>query len=197
MRKLRTFTARILKLKTNYKFARPYCADDIINIVVDKIYSGKYNFNNSYCTLITFFFIRIRTVIANIITHEKQFIPAKIKECDSDFIDFISDEITDDSVEYLTPEEFIVQPDFDEHEEDKNYIDPVEFTNIAFELFYDSPEEFCVLDEMYKGFKPRQIAEHLGLTVAQVYNIHQRIKRALITCYSTNAFLKVFKQDYV
>src|ERR1035437_1611788 len=91
MRKLKTFTARILKIKTNYNFARPYCADDIINIVVEKIYSGKYNFNDSYCTLIACCFIRIRPVIANIITDEKPFIPAKIKEGDSDFIDFDSD----------------------------------------------------------------------------------------------------------
>jgi len=181
MQSFRTQTTRILKEKTNGKFARPYLTDDIIQIVVEKISTGTYHFKGDYCSLNTFFWNRIRTVLGNIITHEKQFNPVKINEGDSDFLDYDNDEIADDSTKYLTPEELITEPDFDKFEEEDNSIDPLEFTEIAFEIFKDSPEEFCVLDEMYKGYKPRQIAIHLGLSVTQIYNIRQRIKRALST----------------
>ena len=181
MRKYRNYVARMLEDKTKYSFARPYLPEDIIYAVKEKLLIQKYHWNNQSCSLKTFFWFRLRTYCYNLINHEINFRPVKINEFDSNDDDNNEDESNVYSPEVMTPEEFIIQPNFDFIDnEDENFIDPLQFTLIAFELFKDSPEEFCVLDEMYKGFKPRFIALHLGLKVTEVYNIQQRIKRAII-----------------
>jgi DNA-directed RNA polymerase specialized sigma24 family protein len=181
MLKLQNHAARLLEDKTQGLFARPFLAGDIVNTVFEKILYKKYHWDKNNCSLHAFIWNRISTHCFNIIKHEGKFLPVEIKEHNADYNDY--DDFTSESPEPPTPEELLIESDYENSDKNDNYIDPLEFTKTAFELFKDSPEEFCVLDEMYKGFKPRQIAEHLGLNVTQVYNIRQRIKRTLLNYY--------------
>jgi hypothetical protein len=79
-----------------------------------------------------------------------------------------------------TPSELIEDLHNNNHDYEDDQIDPLRFTEIAYKTFSDCPEEFCVLDELYKGNKPKEIAQYLGTSVAHVYNIEKRIKRLMM-----------------
>ena len=75
------------------------------------------------------------------------------------------------------PPQFIICP-FEDRKLD-NEIDLAEFEKIAYDIFKDSPEEFCVLDEIFKGHKSNIIRSNLGLSENEVHNIKKRIIRGI------------------
>ena len=112
------------------------------------------------------------TEIFNLTKREKKFIPVPLEKSES--VSDYEGEIKDD---VSLPPEFIIDP-FEENEKEEE-IDPVEFKKIAYEIFQDSLEEYCVLDEMFKGYQTKQIAVNLGTSEIDVYNIKKRITRVL------------------
>jgi hypothetical protein len=185
MKKFRDFAEKFLKCRTNFDFARAYTPDDIISSIVEKILTGIYHWDKTNYTFIEFFWLRLRTFSENLIKHEKQFLPVRINEYDSECVNDDC-EFTYTGDESNTPAEFIENSFLDNKNEDNNYIDPLEFTQKAFKLFSGIPEEYCVLDELYKGKKPREIAPCLGISVEEVFNIRKRIRRTLLLFYNPN-----------
>ena len=180
--KIRAYVRKFLKDNTRFEFARSYTPDDIINGVFEKILTGNYSWDKSVCTFDYLFWLRLKTYLGNIIKHEKWLKVVPLNDNDSPYVN--------DDCEYMYKDddavvdaEFMIESNQLNIEEMNSCIDPLELTRAAFEIFSDSPEEFCVLDELYKGKKPREIASYLGITVETFFNIRKRIKRTLNLLY--------------
>jgi len=175
-RKLEAFTDRLLRKRTKYKFARHLCPSDLISSITLKLLEGDIHWDPEISSLDSFYYIRIRTEIFNLIKKEKKFLPVPLdnleKESDND--DEVEDEVED---EISLPEQFITNP-FEEIYDEEEY-DPLVFTKISFELLQDSPEEYLVLDAIYNGLQTKDISLDLGLTKDEVHNIKRRIKRIM------------------
>jgi hypothetical protein len=171
-RKFEVYADRLLNKRTKYEFARHITPSDIISSITLKLLTGTIKWNNKTCTLPCFFYRRIMTEIFNLTKREKKFIPVPLEKSES--VSDYEGEIEDD---VSLPPEFIIDP-FEENEKEEE-IDPVEFKKIAYEIFQDSLEEYCVLDEMFKGHQTKQIAVNLGTSEIKVYNIKKRITRVL------------------
>jgi hypothetical protein len=172
IRKFEVHADKLLRKSTKSKFAQHLLPSDFISSIILKLLTGEINWNSEKCSLSTFFFGRIGTEILNLTKKEKKFIPVPLEDSES-FSDYEGD--IDDDVSL--PPQFIIDP-FEENNNEEE-IDPDEFKKIAYEIFSDSDEEFCVLDEMFKGHKSSLIALNLGLTESQVHNIKRRIIRIL------------------
>jgi len=177
--KLEAFTDRLLRKRTKYKFARHLCPSDLISSVTLKLLEGDIHWDPEISSLDSFYYIRIRTEIFNLIKKEKKFLPVPLdnleKESDND--DGVEDEIS-------LPEQFITNP-FEEIFDEEEY-DPLVFTKISFELLRDSPEEYLVLDAIYNGLQTKDISFDLGLTKDEVHNIKRRIQRIMRTWIKRN-----------
>ncbi|MDR3667471.1 MAG: hypothetical protein P4L35_11570 [Ignavibacteriaceae bacterium] len=178
-REFRSFARRLLYQKSKYEFARHVTSTDIVSSVSLKLLADDIHWDPDKNTLISFFYSRIRTEVSNLIKKEKKFIPIPISvfEIDND-----EDEETDDEIPL--PDQYIIYP-FEE-KNIREEIDLVEFEKIAYGLFKDSPEEFCVLDEIFKGYKSNVIAKNLGIMEKDVYNIKKRILRVLKSWVARN-----------
>ena len=91
-----------------------------------------------------------------------------------DELESINDYEGDVEDDISLPEQFIIYP-FEENEVEEE-LDPLEITNVAFEIFKDSPEEYLVLEGIYNGLQTQQISLDLGLSKDEVHNIKRRIK---------------------
>jgi DNA-directed RNA polymerase specialized sigma subunit len=120
------------------------------------------------------------TEIFNLTKREKKFIPVPLDKSES--VSDYEGEIDDD---VSLPPQFIIDP-FEENNNEEE-IDPVEFKKIAYKIFSDSDEEYCVLDEMFKGHQTKQIAINLGISEIDVYNIKKRITRVLKAWFKRNS----------
>jgi hypothetical protein len=171
-RKLENYAALLLYKRTKNGFARHVLPSDIISTISLKLLDGNIVWDKDKCSLIRFFNSRLRSEVANLFKKEMKFIPVPLEDSET-FSDYEGD--IDDDVSL--PPQFIIDPFEDNNDEEE--IDPVEFKKIAYEIFSDSDEEFCVLDEMFKGHKSNLIALNLGLTERQVHNIKRRVIRIL------------------
>jgi hypothetical protein len=187
-RKLEVYADRLLNKWTKYNFARHILPDDLISSVTLKLLEGDINWNSKTCSLPCFFYRRIRTEVFNLSKREIKFIPVQLENSES--ITDYEGEIVDD---IPLPPQFIFNPFEDDNNEDE--IDPEEFKKIAFGIFKDSDEEFCVLDEMFKGNKSNLIALKLGIPVKDVKNIKKRISRILEVWVLRNKTGKVPADD--
>ena len=171
-KKLVNYANKLLFKRTRYIFARHLTPEDILFNVTLKFLSGEIIWNQKKSTLIDFLFQRIRSEVANLVKKEQKFIPVPLEE-----LERIEEDIDGNETVLPVPREFIINPFEDELNED--IIDPLEFKKHADKIFKDSPEEFCVFDEMFKGHQPRHIASKLGITENDVYNIKKRVVRVL------------------
>ena len=171
-KKLVNYANKLLVKRTKFIFARHLTPEDILFNVTFKFLSGEIIWNQKKSTLIDFLFLRIRSEVANLVKKEKKFIPVSLEE-----LERIEEDIDGNETVSPVPAELIINPFEDELNEEKS--DPLIFKKLAYELFQDSTEEFCVIDEMYKGHQPRHIASALGITENDVYNIKKRIVRVL------------------
>ena len=179
-RKLENYAALLLYKRTKNGFARHVLPSDIISTISLKLLNGNIVWDKDKCSLICFFNSRLRSEVANLFKKEMKFIPVPLEDSET-FSDYEGD--IDDDVSL--PPQFIIDP-FEENNNEEE-IDPVEFKKIAFEIFKDSDDEFCVLDEMFKGHKSNLIALNLGLTERQVHNIKRRVIRILEACVKRNS----------
>ena len=184
-RKLIAFTDRHLRKRTKYKFARHLRPSDLISSITLKLLDGDIHWDSKVCTLDSFYYIRIRTEIYNLIKKEKKFLPVPL-----DYLEKESDNDNEVEDEISLPEQFIIYP-FEEIYDEEEY-DPLVFTKISFELLQDSPEEYLVLDAIYNGLQTKDISLDLGLTKDEVHNIKRRIKRIMRTWIKRNK-----KKDYI
>jgi DNA-binding CsgD family transcriptional regulator len=173
-KKLVQYADKLLFIKTKKIFARHLTPEDILFNVTCKFLIGDIIWNQGKSSLLDFLFLRIRSEVSNLVKKEKKFLPVPLEKLED-----IEEDLDGNEIELPVPEELIINPFEDELEEAK--VDPMKFKKLAYELFKDSPEEFCVLDEMYKGHQPRHIASTLGITENEVYNIKKRIVRVLKT----------------
>lgn len=171
-RKLVKYADKLLFKRTKFKFTRHLTPEDILLNVIVKLLSGEIIWNQAKSTLIDFLFLRIRSEVSNLVKKESKFITVSFEELEG-----IGEDLDGNETVLPTPKELIINPFEDELDEKK--LDPVKFKKLAYILFQDSPEEFCVIDEMYKGHQPRHIASALGITENDVYNIKKRIFRVL------------------
>lgn len=179
-RKFEVYADRLLNKRTKYEFARHITPSDIISSITLKLLTGTITWNNETCTLPCFFYRRIMTEIFNLTKREKKFIPVPLDKSES--VSDYEGEIDDD---VSLPPQFIIDP-FEENNNEEE-IDPVEFKKIAYKIFSDSDEEYCVLDEMFKGHQTKQIAINLGISEIDVYNIKKRITRVLKAWFKRNS----------
>ena len=171
-RKLVKYADKLLFKRTKFKFTRHLTPEDILFNVTFKFLTGEIIWNQAKSTLIDFLFLRIRSEVANLVKKEIKFIPVSLEE-----LERIEEDIDGNETVLPVPKQLIINPFEDELDEEK--LDPVKFKKLTYELFQDSPEELCVIDEMYKGLQPRHIAAELGITENDVYNIKKRILRVL------------------
>ena len=136
-RKFLNYAGRLLFRNTKNLFARHVLPEDIISSVSLKLLAGEISWNPENLSLASFFCTRIRTEVTNLCKKEKKFISAPVYNSES-FSDY-EGEFNDD---VSMPPEFIINP-FGENEI-KEELDPLEITNVAFEIFHDSPEEYLV-----------------------------------------------------
>jgi DNA-directed RNA polymerase specialized sigma24 family protein len=172
-RKFEVYAEKLLRKRTKYDFARHVLPSDIISSVALKLLTGEITWSKETGTLTCFFYRRISTEIFNLAKKEKKFIPVPLEK--SAIINDYSGEPEDEVSE---PPQFIIYPIGENDEEDEK-IDPLEFTEVAYEIFKDSPEEFLVLDGIYNTLQTREIALDLGISKDEVHNIKRRIKRVL------------------
>jgi RNA polymerase sigma factor (sigma-70 family) len=179
IKELEASTDHLLRKRTHYKFARHLKPSDLISSITLKLLDGVINWDPEVCTLDSFYYIRIRTEISNLIKKEKKFLPGPLEnsEKESDYDGEVEENIS-------SPEEFIIYP-FEEIQDEEEY-DPLVFTKIAYEILQDSPEEYLVFDSIYKGLQTKDISRDLGLTKDEVHNIKRRIKRIMRTWIKRN-----------
>jgi DNA-directed RNA polymerase specialized sigma24 family protein len=170
--KFLNYINRLLFKRTKYEFARFIQPDDILSSIILKLLAGDIIWHKEKCTLNSFIYFRIRSEIFNLVKKEKKCIPISLN---------IFDPLDEDCEEHGNgvplSAELIVDPFKDELGDDE--ISPEDFKNIVFGIFQDSLEEYCVLDEIYNGRSPRQIAAILGIPENDVYNINRRILRVI------------------
>jgi hypothetical protein len=171
-KKLVNFANKLLFKRTKFIFARHLTPEDLLFNVTLKFLSGEIIWNQEKSTLIDFLFLRIRSEVANLVKKEQKFIPVPL-----DISETVDEDIDGNERVLPTAKELIIYPFEDELDED--IIDPLEFKKHADKIFQNSPEEFCVFDEMFKGHQPRHIASTLGITENDVYNIKKRVVRVL------------------
>lgn len=182
-KKLVKYADKLLFKRTKFKFARHLTPEDLLFNVTFKFLTGEIIWNQKKSTLIDFLFLRIRSEVANLVKKEMKFIPVSLEG-----LERIEEDIDGNEKELPVPKELIINPFEDELNEEK--LDPLNFKELAYEFFKDSPEEFCVIDEMYKGLPPRHIASALGITENDVYNIKKRIVRVLKSIPQSHANIK-------
>jgi hypothetical protein len=171
-KKLVNYADNLLFKRSKYKYARHLTPEDILFNVTFKFLSGEIIWNQSKSSLINFLFFRIRSEVSNLIKKENKFIPVAFETLEYTEVDDDGNETAS-----IVPVELIINPS--EFELNDDSIDPLKFKDLAYDLFRDSVEEFCVIDEMLKGQQPRQIASTLGITEDEVYKIKKRIVRGL------------------
>ena len=171
-KKLVNYANKLLFKRTKFIFARHLTPEDILFNVSFKFLSREIIWNRNKSTLIDFLFLRIRSEVANLVKKEMKFIPVPLEG-----LERIEEDIDGNEIELPVPKELIINPFEDELNEE--IVDTLNFKKLLYGLFQDSPEEFCVIDEMYKGLQPRHIAAELGITENDVYNIKKRIIRVL------------------
>jgi len=146
---------------------------DFISSIALKLLTGEITWNKETGSLTCFFYRRISTEIFNLTKKEKKFIPAPLEKSKT-----INDYSGEPEDEVSEPPQFIINP-IGENDAEEEEIDPLEFTEVAYEIFKDSPEEFLVLDGIYNNLQTREIAIDLGISKDEVHNIKRRIKRVL------------------
>jgi RNA polymerase sigma factor (sigma-70 family) len=170
--KLEKYAARLLHKRTHYEFARHMQPSDIISDITLKLLSGEINWNPKKSSIIDFFYFRIRTEIFNLVKKERKFIPILLNPSETaDDDSFKNDE------NILVDSRLIVYPFEGEKEEKKIGIKDIQ--NITPDIFHKSAEEYCVADNMLKGFKNREIAADLGISPNEVHNIKKRVFRKI------------------
>lgn len=172
IRKFEVYAEHLLYNRTKNKFAQYVCPSDFVSSVTLKLLYGIIHWDEDQCSLSCFYFRRIRTDVINLTRKESKFVPAPLET--SEIINDYTGEPGDNLSEHP---EFIITP-FEEND-DKVQFDPLVFQEAAYEIFKDSDESYCVLDEMLKGLKPKEIARSLGLTENKVYYLKRHIKRIL------------------
>jgi hypothetical protein len=187
-RKFEVYAEKLLKKRTKNAYARHITPSDIISSITLKLLDGDITWNCEVVTLTCFFYRRIRSEVFNLASREKKFIPVPLDQSENinDYEGDVDDDIS-------LPPQFIIYPFGENEKEDE--IDPVKFEKIAYELFKDSEEEFCVLDEMFKGNKPNLIAANLGISENDVYNTKKRILRVLKTRVRRNNIKQINTSD--
>jgi DNA-directed RNA polymerase specialized sigma24 family protein len=180
--KYEEFAGKIFYAITKNAFARAYTPKDIISNIICKLLTKTYNWKMYETSWESFIHARIKSEIINIVKHEQKFIPIALEDLINDF-----DE--EDNIESKTKiiQELIQEPDFqypDEEDEEETGIE--EIKEILYALFKDSLYEFCVIDEILKSKKPRQIAAELGLSRREVRNTFMRIRRSLFKWCNEN-----------
>ena len=146
---------------------------EIRDSLLPKLLSGEINWYPKSSSLTSFFYGRISTEIFNLTKKERKFIPVPLNK--SETINDYSGEPEEDLTELPGA---IIYP-FEENEEENEKYNPEEIRKVAYEIFKDSPEEFLVLDNIYKGLHTREIALDLGISKDDVHNIKRRINRVL------------------
>lgn len=172
-RKFEVYAEKLLRKKTKYDFARHMLPSDFISSVALKLLTGEITWNKETGSLTCFFYRRISTEIFNLTKKEKKFIPVLLEKSKT-----INDYSGEPEDEVSEPPQFIINP-IGENDAEEEEIDPLEFTEVAYEIFKDSPEEFLVLDGIYKNLQTREIAIDLGISKDEVHNIKRRIIRVL------------------
>jgi hypothetical protein len=166
------YANKLLFKRTKFKFARHLTPEDFLDAVSLKFLTGRIIWHPEKSTLVKFLFLRIRSEVANLIKKEKKFMPSPL-----DDLERIEEDIDGNETSLPVPKQIIFDPFEEEPDPDK--VDPYKFKNLAYKLLKDSTEEYCVMDELYKGHKPRYIASKFGITENDVYNIKKRIVRVL------------------
>ena len=171
-RKYESYAGKLLFKRSEYAFARHILPSDIVSSIILKLLTGDITWNIEKSSFDSFFYSKIRTEIFNLIKKEKKFIPVQFdrSETFSDYEGEIEDDIP-------LPLQLIIDPFNDDNDENK--IDILQFRNIAFEIFQDSPDEYLVLDAVCSGHQTKQITLDLGLSKDEVHNIKRRIIRVL------------------
>ena len=179
IRELEAFTDHLLRKRTHYKFARHLKPADLISSITLKLLDGDIKWDPEISSLDSFYYIRIRTEISNLIKKEKKFLPVPLEnsEKESDYEGEVEENIS-------SPEEFIIYP-FEEIQDEEEF-DPLVFKKIAFEILQDSPDEYLVFDAVYKGLQTKDISLDLGITKDEVHNIKRRIIRIMRTWIKRN-----------
>ena len=172
-RKFEVYAEKLLRKKTKYDFARHMLPSDFISSVALKLLTGEITWNKETGSLTCFFYRRISTEIFNLTKKEKKFIPVPLEKSKT-----INDYSGEPEDEVSEPPQFIINP-IGENDVEEEEIDPLEFTEVAYEIFKDSPEEFLVLDGIYNNLQTREIALDLGVSKDEVHNIKRRIIRVL------------------
>ena len=183
---------QILFKRTKNEFARQYTASDIVANIFSKLCIGSYHWNHKFL-FDTFMYLRIKTEVFNIVKHEIHYIPISLDKFLERLDEAADSEERDNDLileKGLVQEPDFINPDDDEEEE----LCMTELMDIAYVLFSNSPEEFCVLDEIFKNKKPREIAVELGISKQEVRNIALRIKRGLIIWGKKNNHRKLLKK---
>lgn len=172
IKKFEEFISLNLYNRTRYEFAKHLTPSDILSNVIQKILTGKIIWNVEKISLVSLIYYRIRSEIFNLVRKERKMIPDSL-----DKYDLLEDGDDEYDCEVPVAKELIIYP-FDEVPEEERF-DSVEFRLKVYKILKNSPEEFCVFDDMCKGLKSRQIAAHLGISLADVHNIKRRIMRVL------------------
>jgi DNA-directed RNA polymerase specialized sigma24 family protein len=190
--KYEKYAGQILFKRTKGDFARQYTASDIVANILAKLVTGSYNWNRQY-PFDTFMYLRIKTEVFNIVKHERHFIPISVDV----FLENLDDNIDEEEsgVHLTIAEELVQEPDFiNPDNDDDEELGLTELMEIAYQLFSDMPDEFCVVDEIFKNKRPREIAEELGISRQEVRNIAMRIKRALIIWGKKNKHKRLLRK---
>ena len=176
------FAGKIFYAITKNEYARAYTPFDMISNIICKLLTKTYNWKMHETSWNSFIHARIKSEIINIIKHEKNFIPTAIENLINDFDE---EDKTESKAKII--QELMQEPDFQyPDEEDEEGIGIVEIKEILYTLFKDSLYELCVIDEILKNKKPREIAAELGLSRREVRNTFMRIRRSLIKWCTEN-----------
>jgi len=193
MAKYKKFAGKALFPFSKYKFIRSYTPSDIISNIIDRLLHGKYHWNCEKCSFDSFMFFRIKTEVQNIIRHERKVPIVPLDYLLSDpMANFASEE---NDMDFRLSQELTHKSDLIFLDEDDGQdICLLEFKDIACSLFSKSPVEFSVLNELFKGKKPKEIAARLGIPKREVRNTAMRIRRTLITWCKLNNHQALLKK---
>jgi len=193
MAKYKRFAWKSLYPITRGYYACAYTSWDIVANIFLKLLSGIYHWNCEKCSFDSFMFYRIKTEVQNITKHERRFYPVPLDNLLSDPAgDFRTDEM---DMDLRITKELIIQNDsVCSDEEDGPKVCLLEFKEIVNSLFSNSPVEFCVLDELFKNRKPKEIAVKLGIPRREVRNTAMRIRRTLIKWCRKNNHQALLKE---
>jgi hypothetical protein len=165
------FASDLLHKRTKYQFARHMQGCDIVSEIKLKLRSGEFKWNPEKSTLTDFFYSRIRTEVYNLVKKEINFIPVPLHPSDA-----VGDDCFENDDENLPVDPSLITGSFDNENVQEN-INIEDLRDLAPDIFQNSDEEYCVADDLLKGFKNRQIAADLGISSIDVHYIKRRVMR--------------------